>query len=93
MILPLVSSDVFAGGGDEDGCDGAVGVGEAVAQAHARAEAAAEVLGHEPVDNGVQATATMVINIFIDTVFLNREVFTILLMGGLVNKDPFSVVS
>ena len=58
MILPLVSSDVFAGGGDEDGCDGAVGVGEAVAQAHARAEAAAEVLGHEPVDNGVQATAT-----------------------------------
>ena len=58
MILPLVSSDVFAGGGDEDSGDGAISVGEAVAQAHARAEAAAEVLGHEPVDNGVQATAT-----------------------------------
>ena len=49
---------MLAGGWDEDGGDGAVGVGEAVAQAHARAEAAAEVLGHEPVDNGVQAAAT-----------------------------------
>ena len=58
MNLPRGSRDVLAGGWDEDGGDGAVGVGEAVAQAHARAEAAAEVLGHETVDNGVQAAAT-----------------------------------